>query len=137
RGTIIPPQSSIAVARFDPDRETFRAETLQAAFTGNLPLFGPMTGRLGNEDDRIVLQKPGTPVAPPAPDAGRVPYVRVEEIEYSSRPPWPTNSNGGNTVLRRVNLFGDANDPANWTLVPVDRPRVEVLTWIPGAVSRA
>jgi hypothetical protein len=139
-GVVIPPQGSVVVVPFDPDldaleRESFRVES---GLPGAVPLHGPFAGRLGNEDDRIVLQRPGLPVAPPAPDAGRVPYVRVEQVDYFSRSPWPTGSgaNGNDFVLRRANLLGEANDPANWIAVPIVRPRVTVQTWLPGPQVR-
>jgi hypothetical protein len=138
-GVVLPPQGSLVVVRFDPELDSYQLKSFrfQSGFASAVPLHGPMTGRLGNEDDRIVLEKPGLPVAPPAPDAGRVPYVRVERVDYSSRAPWPTNGGGGNVVLRRLNLSAYADDPANWTLVPIARPTVELLTWHAGAQLRS
>jgi hypothetical protein len=51
---------------------------------------------------------------PPHPDAGFVPYVRVEQVDYLNVPPWPTtaNSNGLSMQRRFVALY--ANEPTNW-----------------------
>jgi hypothetical protein len=138
-GVVLPPRGSLAVVRFDPSVDSHQLESFrfQSGFASTVPLLGPINGRLGNEDDEIVLEKPGLPVAPPAPDAGRVPYVRVEQVDYSSRSPWPTNAGGGNVVLRRLDLSAYANDPANWTLAPVVRPMLEMLTWFAGPQVRS
>src|SRR6185503_3959376 len=66
----------------------------------------------------------GLPVAAPAPDAGLVPYVRVERVVYAASAPWPTTIYGAGTALRRLNLAGYANDPAQWTPVYDLRPRL-------------
>src|SRR6185295_15432891 len=66
-GVVVPPQSSLVLVRFDPSLDPYQLESfrLQSGFPGNVSLYGPISGRLGNEDDTITLRKPGPPVAPP------------------------------------------------------------------------
>jgi hypothetical protein len=50
-----------------------------------------------------------------APDAGFVPLITVDKIEYSHLPPWPADGvDGGGLSLQRemAGLYG--NDPENW-----------------------
>ncbi len=79
-----------------------------------MPIYGPYGGNLNNTGESIQLFKPDAPQLPPHPDAGFVPYVLVEQINYSALSPWATNAAAtGNSLQRRVGAnFGD--DPANW-----------------------
>jgi hypothetical protein len=123
-GVVLPPHGSLLVVGFDPNLDAYEREAfrLESGYDADVPVYGPFTRRLGREDDEIDLRKPGLPVAAPAPDAGLVPYVRVERVVYSAHAPWPTNLSGSGMALRRVRLDGYANDPANWTDVADARP---------------
>ena len=78
----------------------------------SVPVFGPWDGKLDNNGDTIELLCPDNPNVTPTNIF--VPYYLVEQISYGNTAPWPTSSDGGGTVLQRIqkNLF--ANDPANW-----------------------
>ncbi|HET6409520.1 MAG TPA: hypothetical protein VFG14_16660, partial [Chthoniobacteraceae bacterium] len=60
------------------------------------------------------LYQPDPPQLPGQPDAGYVPFVRVDKVNYSDVAPWPSGPDGtGNSLQRRDrNAFG--NDPINW-----------------------
>ena len=77
-------------------------------------VLGPWTGLLNNAGDRIALFKPDPPQGPDRPDAGFVPYILVEEIQYSPDAPWPIGPSSGYALVRKTNSYG--NDPLNWTL---------------------
>jgi len=84
------------------------------AVPANIRIFGPYVGSLANEGESVELYKPDPPQPAGLPDAGFVPYVRVEKVEYNNRSPWPLLAAGqGAALLRRVPTnYG--NDPANW-----------------------
>ncbi|MCI0747378.1 MAG: lamin tail domain-containing protein, partial [Verrucomicrobia subdivision 3 bacterium] len=93
----------------DPPRAaSFRAKYNMSA---NVPLYGPYSGQLDNSSDRIELYKPD------APDGGSVPYVLVEEIEYSDTLPWPPIADGIGPSIQRVDVNVYGNDAVNWTAV--------------------
>lgn len=91
-----------------------------AAFRGkygvatNVPVYGPYSGNLNNTGESIQLFKPDPPQLPPHPDAGFVPFVLVEQVNYSALLPWPVDAAGAGDSLQRKagSEFGD--DPANW-----------------------
>jgi len=122
----------LLLVNFDP---ATNAATL-AAFRGkygvstDVPLFGPYGGKLANDGESIELLKPDPPQVPPHPDAGFVPFVRVERISYSDSTPWPTNADGGGKSLQRIRVADYANDPVNW-LAATPTPGFENL----GAVA--
>jgi len=86
-------------------------------------IFGPYTGWLANDGEKLELSKPGG-----LDEFGTRQYIRVERVNYSdgSHPgdnpgdidPWPTEPDGlGSSLIRDdVNLY--ANDPNNWTHTP-------------------
>lgn len=61
---------------------------------------GEYEGALNNKDDRLRLIDP-------------LDQIR-EELTYLDGPPWPELADGGGFSLQRVDLQGDANDPASW-----------------------
>jgi hypothetical protein len=81
----------------------------------DVPIFGPWSGALADAD-AIELYRPDPVQLPPHPDAGFVPYVRIEKVNYNSSTNWPSGAaNSGKTLQRRnSNNFG--NDPANWAV---------------------
>ena len=81
----------------------------------NTRIFGPYSRSLGNEGDEITLLKPDTTQPPGSPDAGYVPYVVVDYVNYNDAAPWPSGAvDGGGLALSRTggNLYG--NEPLNW-----------------------
>jgi hypothetical protein len=79
-----------------------------------IPLFGPYTGRLSNSAETLALFKPDPPQVFPHPDAGFVPYVLVEKVEYQSTSPWPATAAGSGGSIQRLNTSGYGNEPTNW-----------------------
>src|SRR5439155_1350407 len=76
------------------------------------------SGKLDNGGEAIELVKPDAPQAAPHPDAGFVPYIRVDRVAYDDEAPWPSGADGnpngiGISLQRRVpESYG--NDPLNW-----------------------
>jgi hypothetical protein len=113
--TTLAPGGYLLVVNFNPTRQP----ALLAAFVAkyNVPegvsILGPYRGDLANGDERVALYLPDAPATVGA-DAGRVPYVLVEEIHYSDKAPWPVAADGMGLALSRrsPDQFGD--DPANW-----------------------
>jgi hypothetical protein len=74
-----------------------------------VPLLGPYFGRLGNQGERIELQKPAVD------STNRVHYVAADPIDYETEPPWPARwVNGGGSSLQRIDARAYSNDPLNW-----------------------
>jgi hypothetical protein len=82
--------------------------------SNNVPLFGPYSGHLANSGEDFGLYKPDPPQGPGHPDTGFVPYVLVEQVDYLSALPWPTNAAGTGSSLQRQIAANFADDPANW-----------------------
>jgi hypothetical protein len=77
----------------------------------NVQVYGPYTGKLANNDDKVELYRPDNP------DAGFVPYVLVERVHYRDLPPWPfgaSGADGSGKSLQRRSTSGFGNDPTNW-----------------------
>jgi hypothetical protein len=63
----------------------------------------------------VELVKPDFPQQPPAPNAGFVPYILVDRVNYSDLPPWPAAADGTNyNSLQRLNSASFGDEPTNW-----------------------
>lgn len=85
-----------------------------SAATNYVPLYGPWTGRLANGGDSLELYRPDEPQQDPHPDAGYVPYLRVDKVNYLSFSEWPQDATGTGRSLQRLNPSRFGNDPINW-----------------------
>lgn len=122
-GVNLDPSGRLLVVGIDP--ALFRA---RYSIANSIPIFGPWTNSLANGGELIALYKPDPPQQPPHPDAGFVPYVLVEEIQYSPDPPWPAGAAGLGPALRRRDITRFGNDPANWELGATAPPTPPELT---------
>lgn len=122
---------TLLLVNFDP-----ATPGLLAAFREkfNVPatttVLGPYEGKLSNNDGTIELQRPDTPQAPPHPDAGFVPRIVVDEVQYEDSAPWPTTPDGGGESLQRCRLDGYGGDPIHWIGAPLTPGRAGVGTAI-------
>lgn len=80
----------------------------------SLQIFGPFTNALSNSGERLELFRPDEPQGPDRPDAGFVPYLLIEEVDYKPGPPWPADAAGTGAYLERIDSSRYGNDPANW-----------------------
>jgi len=121
------PYSFCLVVGFDPKTNTMALTnfckrygvtnynvTTNISSTNYVRIVGPWSGRLNNTGDAIELYRPDEPQQLPHPDAGYVPYLRVDKVNYLSHSEWTTDASGNSNSLQRLNsaLFG--NDPINW-----------------------
>jgi hypothetical protein len=117
-----PPNQSLAaggsllVVDFDPaDAVALAAFRTQYGIDPAVPVLGPFSGNLANEGESVELYRPDRPQQPPSPDAGFVPYLLVDRVNYTDAAPWPGGeANGGGHSLQRIagNLYG--NEPLHW-----------------------
>lgn len=80
----------------------------------SVQIFGPYTNALNNGGERLELFKPDPPQGPLHPDAGFVPYILVEQVDYLPDAPWPTTASGTGAYLQRIDPTKYGNDPSNW-----------------------
>ena len=124
RFVTVPAGGFILVVNFSPtnvvQREAFCAKynVPGGACVPNVTLFGPYRGKLKNSGASVELYKPDPPQGPPHPDAGFVPYILVDKVEYSDSAPWPDQPDGHGTSLQRRKPEDYANDVVNWTFGP-------------------
>lgn len=99
----------VAFHPLDPPRAAaFRSRYGLAA---DFPLYGPYSGKLDNSLDRVELQRPDVA------DGDDVPYITVDEVEYSDVTPWPPIADGIGPSLQRRVVGEYGNDAINWTSV--------------------
>ncbi len=105
--------ASLLVVDFNPtNTATLDAFRARYGISNTIPLYGPFAGSLDNDADTVELYRPDTPQQPPSPDAGFVPYVLADRVNYTDHTPWPGGAaDGGGLSLQRlaVNLYG--NEP--------------------------
>ncbi len=111
---VLPPGGFALVIRWHPDSPEALAFRDRHALPDSVILLGPFAGRLSDDGEEIRLERPDSPQQPPAPDAGFVPYLLVERIDYRPSAPWPVRPPGTNTSLQRRRAVEYANDPAHW-----------------------
>jgi hypothetical protein len=71
-------------------------------------VFGPYSGALANEGERVELARPGQGF----PDSDN--YIVVDFVDYNDEAPWPTLPDGAGPSLERFLTTGYGNDPINW-----------------------
>ena len=99
------PYESILIVGVEP------ADFLAAhSIPANIRIFGPWTGLLENNGERVALSKPGNPVFL----TGEVPYYTVDSVRYGNAAPWPASPDGSGTSLMRSATAGFADDVINW-----------------------
>jgi autotransporter-associated beta strand protein len=88
------------------DPATFRSKYGISAL---VPIYGPYTGALANEGEKVRLSRPGTPVG------ATVPQISVDHVDYEIASPWPAEpGQGGGRTLSRFVSSNYGNDVANW-----------------------
>ncbi len=130
-GTSIPPDDRIVVVPFHPFFELDRLNDFafkygSFALTYGENIFGPWSGNLSNESERIALEKPPAAYQPGEP----LDWIIVDEVTYSDQNPWPQNPDGTGDSLRRINSnqYYSGNDPVNWK---ADIPSPGEPNWVP------
>lgn len=115
-GVLVPPLSYLIVVSFDPNLNPAAAAAfrIQWSVPSAVPIYGPFIGKLSNNGSGVELYKPDPPQKAPHPDAGFVPYIRVDKINYSSLAPWPADASGTGRSIQRKNSAFYGNDPINW-----------------------
>jgi hypothetical protein len=113
-GVVMTANSYLLAVNFDPATNA----TLLAGFRSlygvatNIPIFGPYQHHLGNSGDQVELYKPDHPA--PAPNAGFIPSILVDHVDYLPTAPWPVGAAGGGASLQRLIPSAYGNDPLNW-----------------------
>ncbi len=125
RGTVdlnLPPGHTLAagayalIVNFDPVTNVTALGAFRAQYgvDPSVPLFGPYNHKLANSSGKVELLKPDAPVLTPGPDFGTVPYILVDEVDYSDSAPWPAFADGFGASLQRIDVTAYGNDPINW-----------------------
>lgn len=112
----LPAGGTLLLVNFDPalDSNTLASFRSRYNLGTTVPLYGPYSGHLANSGEKLELYKPDSPQLPPHPDAGFVPYILVDKIDYVGGTPWPTGASGSGLSLQRSDSSSYGNDPANW-----------------------
>jgi hypothetical protein len=115
-GVTMAPWSYLLVVGFDPVHDPVMLNWFCSRYgvATNTPIFGPWAGHLDNAGERVALYMPDKPQLPPSSDAGFVPQVLVEEVNYSPLPPWPAGADSTGNSLQRIASVAFGDDPANW-----------------------
>jgi hypothetical protein len=128
--TAVGPNEFFLVVGFDPIANPAALANFRSRFgvSNTVPIFGPWgringtnftTARLSDSGDAVELYRPDPVQLPPRPDAGYVPYIRIDKVNYSSGAPWPGGADRTGLSLQRKNSLRFGNDPLNWA---VDAP---------------
>jgi hypothetical protein len=112
----IPAAGYALVVGFNPDdAAALAAFRSRLGVSASVPVFGPFQGKLDNGGETITLVRPDTPQAAGQPDAGFVPYVVADRVEYGDQAPWPVGAvDGGGLSLQRKSKTLYGNEPLNW-----------------------
>jgi hypothetical protein len=113
----LPAGGHLLVVSFDPVLDPPAAAAFRTRFSvpASVPLYGPFSGRLDNSGEVVELSRPDVPPSAPHPDAGVIPYVVVDRVDYRATAPWPSGAvRGGGFSLQRRDSSSYGNEPLNW-----------------------
>ena len=112
-GVSLPAGGQLVLVSFDPVNNPGQLAAFRGLYglAAGVPVHGPYTGKLANNDDRVELSRPESP------NLGDVPYLLVDRAHYRDLLPWPSEADGTGLALQRVSLTGFGNDPTNWLAV--------------------
>ncbi len=136
-GTVLEAQSHLLVVGFDPMADPAALAAFRARYDVDVAttVVGPFQGPLSNAGGSIELYKPDAPS--PAPEAGFVPWILADRVNYGITAPWPAAAAGGGASLQRRVASAFGNDALNWmadpptagrTDAPQGRPAPPVIT---------
>jgi hypothetical protein len=110
----------LLAVNFDPRTNLTQLAAFRSLYSvpAGVQIFGPYRGKLSNSGGTVELDKPDPVQLPPHPDAGFVPYILVERVEYNDKSPWPEGPDGDGTALHRIVPEQYSNDPINWSPGP-------------------
>jgi hypothetical protein len=114
-GVSLPARGYALLVHFDPVMDGVAASAFRAKYElpPSLPVYGPFSGRLGNDGEELALEMPDQPQGP-GPEQGYVPYVVVDRVSYGNSYPWPAEANANGSSLQRRRTYAYGNDPLNW-----------------------
>jgi hypothetical protein len=105
----LPSGGHLVIVGFNPaETALFNTFTSRFSVPGQVRVLGPWDGQLGNLGESLRLLRPD------APDTNDVPYVLVEQVDYSNRAPWTAAADGIGLTLQRLLEPAYGNDPTNW-----------------------
>jgi len=110
----VPAEGSLLLVNFAPGADQAALAAFLARYQPTAPLLGPYSGHLANSGESLQLYRPDSPQAPPHPDAGFVPYILVDQVDYLNSAPWPAGAAGSGASLQRLKSSLYGNDPGNW-----------------------
>ena len=115
-GVTMAPWSYVLVVPFDPAHDPVMLAWFRGRYgvSTNTPIFGAWDGHLDNAGEQVALYMPDKPQLPPSADAGFVPQVLVEEVNYLPAWPWPIGADSTGNSLQRLGSGSFGDDPANW-----------------------
>ncbi len=113
--TIIPANAYLLVVNFNPTTDTAQLAAFRAKYgiSAGVAIVGPYSGNLNNSGEKVGLYLPDAPETTGG-NAGQVPWVLVDEVDYSDDAPWPTAADGLGQSLHRVNVAAYGDDAVNW-----------------------
>jgi hypothetical protein len=112
----LPPHGLVLVVNFDPGTNPQALTRFRGVFAipDGVPLFGPYEGSLPNGEGRLELARPDIPQLPPAADAGFVPYLLVDRVNYRDEGAWTPLADGTGRSIQRVRYDAPGNNPFAW-----------------------
>jgi hypothetical protein len=114
--TVLPANSAMLIVSFDPSTNATVTANFRSKYgiPAGTTIVGPYDGKLNNSRDEVELYRPDAPQLPGQPDAGYVPFIRVDKVNYSDVDPWPAGADGTGQSLQRIAPGEFGNDPINW-----------------------
>jgi len=122
---------SMLLVNFQPtNAPALAAFKARYAVPPSVTVLGPYQGKLNNDSDDLKLERPDSP------DAGEVPYILVDRVEYKDSDGWSAAADGAGASLQRVNVAAYGNDPINWVAASASAGTNQTTGSAPGLTSQ-
>jgi hypothetical protein len=109
------PRGFLLVVSFDPVANPTALAAFRSKYSLPLsvPILGPYSGKLDNGGENVSLLRPDSPQTS-GPEAGFVPHILVDQVEFADAGPWPQEPDGSGSSLQRRRPYSYGNESVNW-----------------------
>ena len=116
QGISLAANEALVIVSFDPTAQPTLLSQFKAKYglDGSVRVLGPYQGKLDNSAESLRMLRPGVPLDVFSLNAGEVPYILVDRVDYSTILAAVNSADGAGPSLQKRDARAYGNDAAHW-----------------------